>query len=477
MLPIDPVIRHLRLAMDVDRIKALLQQSLLNSGFRNIHQCQIERIKYKPAKNCLVCYRLTIVNSQTQASEEALLCARFYGSGESQSRFLKAKVNNKSSRLAYRCFIAPVLHLSELDCVIWVFPNDRKLKSLALLNDEKQLKQVMFPSLVKQYWGDHWNLIRLHSERIHYLPEHTCCVRTQLVLKNTQTSENAIQLLYGKTYYNNQGSEAFKVMTQLWDSDLRKQGLLAIPQPVVYLPDQKVLWQYSVPGRPVLDWVKTDPSFYQRFDEIAGQVAALHQSRIKVEQQISRTQLCQKLNEVVTLTSCVKPTISQILQPLVTELASTDITASMRPEAILHGDLHLKNMLADESQIYLIDLDDIHRGDPLQDIASLIAAILSQSVIQVFSETDAQRMIQLFLYHYQHRVLWEIDTQALRWYVAVALINERVSRSISRLKDGRLDNLDNLVTLAAEIFLSSYAPVWCKPACCETVMEVDCATR
>jgi hypothetical protein len=86
-------------------------------------------------------------------------------------------------------------------------------------------------------------------------------------------------------------------------------------------------------------------------------------------------------------------------------------------------------------------------------------------------------MIQLFLYHYQRRVLWEIDTQVLRWYVAVALINERVSRSISRLKNGRLDNLDNLVALAAEIFLSSYPPVWCKPACCETVLEADCATR
>jgi hypothetical protein len=476
-IPTDPVIRHLDMALDVERMQVLLQQRLLTSGDRHIQQCEIERIKYKPAKNCLVCYQLTIINNKTGTSVECLLSARFYESGGSQSRYLKAKSSRMSKRQPGAHSTAWLLHFPELDCVVWVFPNDRKLKSLPLLNDEKQLREIMFPNLIKQHWGEDWTLARLHSERIHYLPEHTCCVRTQLVLKHAQTSENTIQLLYGKTYYNNQGSEAFKVMTQLWDSDVRKQGLLAIPQPVAYLPDYKVLWQHSVPGRPVLDWVKTDPSFYQRFDEIAGQVAALHQSRIKVAQQITRTQLCQKLNAVVKLTAHVKPAINQILQPLVAELASINSPALVRTEAILHGDLHLKNMLADDSQIYLIDLDDIHRGDPLQDIASLIAAILAQSVIQVFSVADAQRMIQLFLYHYQRRVLWEIDTQVLRWYVAVALINERVSRSISRLKNGRLDNLDNLVALAAEIFLSSYPPVWCKPACCETVLEADCATR
>lgn len=473
----DPVIRYLSLALDVDLMKMLLQQRLLTSGDRHIQHCEIERIKYKPAKNCLVCYRLTIINRRTETSVESLMSARFYEPGGSQSRYLKAKANCQSSRRSNGFFLAPVIHLPEQDCVIWVFPNDRKLESLARLNDEQHLQNVMFPNLVTQHWGQHWALIRLQSERIHYLPEHTCCVRAQLVLRNAQTGENKIQLLYGKTYYNNQGSAAFHVMTQLWGSAERKQGLLAIPQPVAYLPKDKVLWQYGVPGRPVLEWVKTDPAFYHRFDEVAGQVAALHQSRITVEQQITRTQLCQKLNEVVTMAAQVKPEIIQVLQPLAAELIRRKSSITNRPEAVLHGDLHLKNMLADESQLYLIDLDDIHRGDPLQDIASLIAAILSQTVIQVFSVTDAQRMIRTFLFHYQCRIILEIDYLDLRWYVAVALINERVSRAISRLKEGRLDSLNNLVALAAEITLSSDTPTWCNTDNCETPMEDDSATR
>jgi|GEM_PF-955695 len=474
-IPIDPVIRHLQMAVDVEYMKALLQQRLMISGERFIQHCEIERIKYKPAKNCLVCYRLSIVNSMTGTSTESLLSARFYELGGSYSRYLKAKTKNRADWPASSRSAMLLLHFPKLDCVVWVFPKDRKLKSLELLNNEKQLRETMFPGMIERHWGKHWQLIKLHTERIHYLPEHTCCVRVQLVLRNGLSGENKIQLLYGKTYYNHQGREAFNMMSQLWNSAARKHGLLAIPEPVTYFAEHKILWQQSVPGRPVLEWVKTVPSFYQRFDEIATQVVILHQSRITVIHQSTRTQLCQKLDQVVSLTEHVMPTFNQSLKPLIRELARTQYFVSNRPEAILHGDLHLKNMLADERQIYLIDLDDLHRGDPLQDIGSLIAAILYQSILDVFSVADAQRMIKLFLQHYQRQVVWEIDQQALRWYVAVALINERVWRSISRLKNGRLDNLNQLVAMAEHVATATQAPVWCESNGINT-METNSAT-
>lgn len=469
-IPDDPVIRHLDSALNPGRMKIILQQRLLSSGNRYIQLCEIERIKYKPAKNCLVCYRLTIANRASETNVDILISARFYEPGGSKSRFRKASTN-KTEQLQSGSIAAPVIHLPELDCVIWVFPNDRKIDSLALLNDEKRLKQLVFPRLIKMHWGQHWQLTELKSERVHYLPEHSCCVRTQVTINNAQSGENQTHVLYGKTNYNNQGQQAFNQMTQLWNSKLRKQGVLAIPQPVVYLAKYKTLWQLGVPGRPVQDWVKQHPDFYQRFDEIASQVAALHQSGISVEQQTEPISPDQKLNEVMALVSHIKPEINKLLFPLIAELKNTRPATSDRPEAVLHGDLHLKNVLADEQQVYLIDLDDLQSGDPLQDIGSLIATILYQSQIQVFSPAQAQQMIARFLYCYQNLVSWNIESGALRWYVAVALINERLSRSISRLKDGRLDNLHELVSLAAEIAMSAYTPAWCEPECCKTSLN------
>ncbi len=472
-LPTDSVVRQLNQGLNVDHMKALFQQRLFASSELQIQHCAIDRIKYKPGKNCLVCYRLVIINRKTGLSVDRLLSARFYESGGSLRRFKKAKLNNQLFRQQATRSAELLIHLSELDCVIWVFPNDRKLKSLALLNNEQRLQKIIFPGLIEQHWGEQWKLMKLQSQRVHYLPEHTCCVRTQLILRHQQTGESKIQLLYGKTYYNNQGCEAYKVMRQLWTSDVRKLGLLAIPQPVTYAAEHKMLWQHSVPGQPVLEWLKSDPVFYSRFDEIAEQVVALHQSAIKVSKQITRTQLCQQLNTVVDLISLVMPDSHQSLESLVARLSNQQNCDTRRPEAILHGDLHLKNMLADEQQIYLIDLDDVHRGDPLQEIGSLIAAILCQSVNQVFSQTDALRMIQLFLYHYQGLVSWRINPDDLRWYVAVALVNERISRSISRLKEGRLQNIKRLLALATEIATSQEAPVWCDVNLSEQVMEFD----
>ena len=96
-----------------------------------LQACQIERVKYKPGRNCLICYRLQFYDPQTGARDEQILSARVYPLGRSASRFRKAQ-----ARLLVQPKIGPpLLHLPALGMVAWGFPNDRKLTGLGRLMD------------------------------------------------------------------------------------------------------------------------------------------------------------------------------------------------------------------------------------------------------------------------------------------------------------------------------------------------------
>lgn len=444
----DPVVSHLLLALDTGEFKQILQQQIFNECGYLIDEIKIERIKYKPAKNCLVCYRLSIAHCITGKRLNLLFSARFYESGGSHSRYLKTRSHQDASNRFKGHDIPPVIHLPDIDCLIWVFPSDRKLNYLKFIDSEQTLREQIIPVVIQQHWGQDWALIKLSSEQVHYLPEHACCFRVQLALSNKKLMFSQIALLYTKTYYNQQGLKTFNVMTQLWNHQLRKSGRLNIPQPVCYQSEYRMLWQLSVPGCSIQDSLNNGHCAYQQFSDIARQVAALHQSAIEVSHVSTRSNLCRKLKQVFSVSEIVFPEIRSRLARIILHLFDQEPYLSSRPHAVLHGDLHLKNILVDSQQIYLIDLDDIQLGDPLQDIGSLIAAILYQSVLQNITQSESRRIIQTLLSTYQQSVDWTVDLNALRWFVATALIHERIARSISRLKQGRLEIVSELVELA-----------------------------
>ncbi len=457
----DPVIRHLSLALDSDKMRCVLQEKLFPQRDCRIVSCGIQRVKYKPGKNCLVCYKLQLTAASESGAKQLLLNARYYEPGGSASRFIKAS----KGELPDSGIVPPLIHLPELDCVIWVFPCDRKLNALPIIQDQDALHREILSHLIAYHWGEHWRYSLLQPEIVHYLPEHTCCVRVRLLLSHGMTGEIRHSMLYGKTYYNDQGRRTLDSMTQLWRSPARQQGRLAVPQPIAYLRHWHLLWQHGVVGTPLSDRLQANQANGAVIANAAAQVATLHQTPVtNLEDASENGDPIVQLQRLLTLVILTRSGMARPLEQLIRLLIQAQPAQDARPTATLHGDLHFKNILAGEDgQVFLIDLDNLYRGDPLADLGSLIAALLNLSLLGQLDESVTHKTIARFLNHYQQHVRWPIAPEDLCWHVAIALLNERMTRGITRLKHGRLALLQPLMALAGNLVLGKDFPEWLPP--------------
>jgi thiamine kinase-like enzyme len=67
--------------------------------------------------------------------------------------------------------------------------------------------------------------------------------------------------------------------------------------------------------------------------------------------------------------------------------------------AVIHGDLNLRNILVKGDEIYFIDLDEIRLGDPIEDLASLIYSLLYRNgVLDFQSSHDIRSLMSHFFY-------------------------------------------------------------------------------
>jgi aminoglycoside phosphotransferase (APT) family kinase protein len=122
-----------------------------------------------------------------------------------------------------------------------------------------------------------------------------------------------------------------------------------------------------------------------------------------------------------------------------------------QPVALLHGDLHLQNFFVENDQVALIDLDNLCKGSPWQEIGSFIAALHYRSLVAGTSVAEITNAIDHFCYRYANSVSWPASSAALAWYTAAALVNERAFRTISRLQSGGLFIIEAILERALSI--------------------------
>ncbi len=452
IIPVDNALKHLDTALNIEKMKAVFQQQLYADRSVLIEVCQIERIKYKPQKNCHISYRLRFKKNQRHKKTEQLVCARFYEQFGSLSRFLKEEDKDKSQN--------SLLHIPELDCVIWVFPNDRKLGQLERITDANFLYRQVALGLVAKVYGSDWTIQKFSSEMIRYVPEQNCTVCIKLNIEHDSIALRKSLVAYGKACYNQSGKQVYQLMEQLWKSKSCSKNKLRIPQPLMYQPQFKMYWQRGVPGTMLSELAENKTLFLGSMSKVAEQIALLHQVPLQDCRHRKQGDVLQDLDKVRQLLNKFNAPCREQINTIIAQLINQAPSLQSEPLATLHGDLHLKNILVDSNQVYLIDLDSICIGNPLLDIGSFIAAIINLSLIGSLSLPLAEQTIRFLLQNYSKNVPWPVKYNELRWHIVVALITERIFRSITRLKAGRLEAIENLVKQAEMILDESYTPNW-----------------
>ncbi len=450
-IPTEALLPQLAVVLDQAAMKGRLQEQIYESVPERerfiIRSCEIARVRYKPESSCMVTYRLEIEDTTTKETREQVLCGRAYPKGLSLSQWEKGRMRP----LVQPQFGQPLLYLPDLEMVLWSFPNDRKMTTLPAAIESARFTSVILPELIVSHLGEGWQILGTTSQVVHYVGEHTCTVKMSIDLAHPFKNGLQTLILFGKTYYNEEGAETDRVMRQLWDSESRRSGQLEMAKPLEYDTQAKTLWQLAVSGITLETCDIDRPEFLPFLREAAGAIGALHQTPVSGARSVTAADMISNLKTVTSILVRYRPTCSQALHPLVNRLLAQADMIPAHPSATVHGDLHLKNFLVDAARVTLIDLDNVCTGSPYLDLGSLIAGLHTYCILHEKSEETVPRLVESFLRAYETHVPWPVRRDLVDWHTAVALITERAYRCVTRLKEGRPAMIEELITLAGRL--------------------------
>lgn len=449
--PTDARLPQLPILLDPAAMQERLQDHLFRPTDRCtpvvIRCCEILQVRYTPHSSCLVSYRLTIENPETGEQEEQILCGRAFPKGRSRAYWKKT-----GRRLLVRPrFGTPLIHLPDIEMVLWCLSNDPTMPTLPAALDVAHRPSPFLLERLAADLGPGWHGVNTTSQVVHYVGAHTCTVRTAIEWSHPATNCRHTSTIYGTTYADNAGVQTARVMRHLWNSDARRNGQFGMAQPVRYDARLKTLWQRGIHGTPLEHCPLDRWDCIPRLVQTAQALAALHAIPLSQIRSNTRSTLLAKLNTVGALLMRCRPACRPVLLPLLIRLMAQARTMPARVTATLHGDLHLKNLILTERTIAVLDLGTVCKGRPCQDLGRVIAGFLTWGVAHQRSVSQLAHHALIFVDQYNQVAPWTVGKAVVAWYTAMALVTECASRCVTHLHDGRFGMLEPLLHLADEI--------------------------
>lgn len=403
--------------LDAEQMRQLFQQRLpeFSQGNLTISDCQILRTRFKTYEKeasrrksfLTACYCLAFENNRTQQLHQQLFYVKAYLQGRSRSEFAKLK----PARLIKPEFGEALVHLEDLDVIIWAFPNDPSLPHLPEVVDPERVKKYLPIENLSIKSADY---CEIRVEIVHYYPEQRCTCHYEL-----QSREVDALRLFGKTFKDDSGCELYRRMSYFWEKSRDKLDGLFVAPPLGYNETSKTVWQEAVAGKPLAE-VMNAANYESLLDAVAKGLTALHQSHLPNLPQIDFNELLPELRKKTAKLARAFPLLQNQLQRIVAglEKSAPDWTRSARQ--IIHGDFQAKQLLMSDGKVFFFDFDELALGDPLQDVASFIVDLH----LQDFTPSLMQQILTTFIRSYRERAEWETARNRLNWHIKFQLVTK-----------------------------------------------------
>ena len=453
-VPDDRVLPHLAALFDMEGMSHSLTEhwSAGEQGAPRILGCEIERVKYRPGRKCVVGYRLQVKwprhpgRTGWRRTSERLaatrICAAMYPGAEAASRYERARAATDAAGIPPQVSL-----LSGPGVLLWRFPHDRKLPTLPLLADSDWLRSYALPDVVRRRWGDESRIESARDELVSYFPHHSATLHSRLQLRHGDDAAPQAWHVYGKVRHDDAGAHVFDVMTRLMASDACRAGSVGYARPLAMHAAERVLWQEGIDA-PTLDRCLLDG----RVDEatwatVARALASLHCTPLGLPPSITRASLQADIDRAAETLMHAVPSLAPGTQLLQESLQRRLGNVDCLPDATLHGDMHSKNVLLGGDRAYLIDLDCVGAGPRLAELGSLLAELLLRDCVAGRSADWDRAGGVAAAYQRAHEA--RIDPDDLAWHVAAALLRQPAYRCVTSLRPGRIEILPQLLDAAS----------------------------
>ncbi len=364
--------------MDPLLVRRALQQRLPDclSGEWSIVDCRIFHPRYKTYQSpqsreksfLSLAYHLRLEKRGNRRTESRILFAEVFLGRRSGEVYETEKHGAERERSR------SILHFPDLGMVGYLFPGDPALVQLPELTD---------PAFLGRYFANkEWAegtpnapaVDSVHVEIVNYRPRLRCTNRYRIE-RSAQR-----QLIFGKSYCDDKGSEVYRRMQSLRQQAGNGCRTFFVPKPLAYDGSLRTLWSRGLAGRPLLDCLAdTDPE--PLLAAVACRLAGLHRVSLPglplltAHAQLGEAQ--KKARKLQRAFPHAEASIARILRSLAGEYRSLADCNSF----LLHGDFHVRQLqVLPDSRIALFDYDELALGDPLHDLTNFCVDLYNQGL-------------------------------------------------------------------------------------------------
>ena len=468
-MPQDPALPQLAQALDTQAMGRVFAAEL---PAHQVLGCVVDRVKYRPGRNCSVSYRLRL-RTAVDGEFEQRVAARFCSGGDAAQR------HRKAARQAWQPSPAgPALsHVPALDMLAFWLPNDAKLDALRWLQDPAALRQRSLLPLLADLGGATAELIDHDCQLVQLVPELRVCCRVQLRWRPAPGAAERCDTLYAKAASQRSGALTHAVMLALSASQAQASGRLHTPRSLAWQADAGLHWQQGVPGQAL---GRVDPAVGPASAAAVGRLlAALHGCAVPAPALADAAALATQRQQALALLQAAGLVQDDAHQPRLSRLAGWLQQAAdalvKQPAVTLHGDLHPANLLVDGDRLWLIDFDSVRIGPAALELGGWVADSLQRALLTGQPLVDAARSWRAFLAGYEAAGGAAVPGQLLAWGAVHHLVCRRASGNVANLKPGRLAAVPQLLRWAEQIAAAGSVEAVLTPQPAGQVLQAEAA--
>jgi len=333
----DRALPGLELLLDAERLHAAIRAAV---GDHSVQQPVIEYLRYKPGQSCLAACHAAVAGRDVWFSAKAH----------------RPDATDKLDKWFARPAVVGPLGAGRLTLgsgvVVLVFPNDRKLTTLANIDPRALYERVLRERMIAG--GAHAGNIGL--EILRYNPE-----RRFVGCLHADGADVATVRCYGSADFERATGKTGALLSR---------GSLRLARTVMRVPRLRLLAMEWLEGELLHDALLDGSASHESMHRVGAALAELHARKgAGLPMQTARSAVS-ALYAVASDVGKLCPDMARQARALVERLAPRLASGQnvLRP---VHGDFHTRQVLLQRDTVAMLDLDEAYRGDPACDLGRL----------------------------------------------------------------------------------------------------------
>jgi hypothetical protein len=198
--------------------------------------------------------------------------------------------------------------------------------------------------------------------------------------------------LFAKTYKGDKGQKIYHIMQALWDSPLGKSKMVAIAEPLAYVPALGALLQGPVVHDTTLkalvrtafeqNSAETTAQLHAYLRKTAAGLAELHHCGVKLGKSATWEAEFAEVLERREAVSTILPQLSTLATPLLNRLVALAAQYPAEPALPAHRSFDPAQVLVGQGDVAFIDFDNFCQAEPAMDVAAFLSSLRQLSFLK-----------------------------------------------------------------------------------------------